>query len=299
MELTDGVYTVLVTPFTEKGKVDYDDLGKLVEKACLDSTVGIVILGTTSESPTLHNDDKDSIVKFVSRLNNKRKILIVGIGGNNTADVMNFGKFCSYYADGLMVTVPNYNKPPQEGIEEHFVSIANSEGCKDKPILMYNVPSRTGINMLPETMLNIVRRCANVVGVKEASGDLNQVKNVLELFKDNNNFKVFSGNDSDVVPICKMGGRGVISVASNIVPNVVCELCTLCLENKYQKAEKMADKCKDFFETLFITSNPIPVKELMFQLEMIKSNKVLLPLISMRDNNMKETLFESYKNLIS
>lgn len=300
MEIPDGAYTALVTPFTSDGKVDMDDLKNLIETQNKSNITGLVLFGTTGESPTIGNDIKDSLIKKLHELISKDKFTIVGVGGNDTAAVTEFAYFAHRFADAIMVTVPAYNKPPQEGIEEHFVTVASHKDVKNTPILIYNIPSRTGTNMEPETMLRIAKRCPNVVGVKEASGDMEQVKKIIKLFKDNNMsyFKVFSGDDTNVVEICRLGGKGVVSVASNIAPNLVSELTLKCLREDYHEAQKLSNNSLSFFESLFLTSNPIPSKELLYHLKQIKTNTVRLPLVPMSNEKQKETLHLAYDQLL-
>lgn len=301
MEIPDGTYTALVTPFTEDGKVDMDDLKSIVDAQNSSNVTGLVLFGTTGESPTISNDMKDKLIKHLHNLINKDKFTIVGVGGNDTLAVTEFSYFAYRFADALMVTVPAYNKPPQEGIEEHFVTIASYKEVCNTPILMYNVPSRTGTNMEPETMLRIAKRCPNVVGVKEASGNMDQVKKIIKLFKDNNMsyFKVFSGDDTNIVDMCRLGGRGVVSVAANVAPNLVSELTAKCLRDDYDTAQKLSYKTLPFFKSLFLTTNPIPTKELLFQLKHIKSNTVRLPLVTMKNDKQKEILCSEYEQLFT
>jgi 4-hydroxy-tetrahydrodipicolinate synthase len=236
MFFSNGVYTVLVTPFTNEDAIDYDSILKWLDIQYSNKEIaGLVLLGTTSESPVLSYQEKLEIVKFIHHCNNtiyqkNQKKIIIGVGGNYTKEVIEFTKQIQQYADGIMVTVPYYNKPPQRGIAEHFNCIAKT--FPDMPIMMYNVPGRTGINMEPETMIDVINSCPNIVALKEANGDLILTKKFIDLLISTNRvlgitFKIFSGDDINVVQHYMMGASGVISVASNIIPKEICFIVSL------------------------------------------------------------------------
>ena len=195
MNFNSGVYTVLVTPFDDNNNIDFDSLDNLIDKQLNSNVTGLVILGTTSESPTINLEEKKSIVNFVYKRVSGKKKLIVGVGGNNTNNVINFSQFCENLCDGFMVTVPNYNKPTQNGIYQHFSEISNK--FPNKPIILYNIPSRCCVNMLPETVKKIYDNHSNVLAIKEASGSMDQVMKIKSLC----DIKIFSGDDALVLPI--------------------------------------------------------------------------------------------------
>lgn len=294
---SDGVYTVLITPFLSDDTIDYESLENIAKIQVANTNItGLVILGTTSEQPTLTMSMKKAVINCVYNICNKKKDLIIGIGGNCTRDVIEFLHYANTFADGLMVTVPAYNKPPQAGIVKHFCEIAKHT---EKPILMYNIPSRTGTNMTPETMYEIVSKCKNIKGVKEASGNMEQVKKINDLFLKNKEFKIFSGDDMNIIDMCKLGAKGVISVASNICPDIVNSILVNSLNKEYIVAKKLANKARPFFESLFITSNPIPIKELLYKEKIIKTNHVLLPLVVIENDIIKNIIYSEYKKLIN
>jgi 4-hydroxy-tetrahydrodipicolinate synthase len=293
----NGVYTVLVTPFTKSNNIDFDSIANWldiqydVKKS--GNIVGLVLLGTTSEAPTLKTSEKISICEFVHNYNcgkeNPKKI-IIGVGGNFTEEVIEFTYKIKDYADGIMVTVPYYNKPPQRGIEAHFKTIAKS--FPELPIMMYNVPGRTGINMEAETIIKIIESCKNIVAVKEANGDINSTKKLVELLTNSSRnlgetFKIFSGDDINVLTHCMMGASGVISVASNIIPKHITDIVDNCMFGKYDEASKNLENISDFVKYLFVEANPIPIKEIMHKSGMYETNIMRLPLVQMDSEKSK------------
>jgi 4-hydroxy-tetrahydrodipicolinate synthase len=287
MNFNSGVYTVLVTPFDDNNNIDFDSLDNLIDKQLNSNVTGLVILGTTSESPTINLEEKKSIVNFVYKRVSGKKKLIVGVGGNNTNNVINFSQFCENLCDGFMVTVPNYNKPTQNGIYQHFSEISNK--FPNKPIILYNIPSRCCVNMLPETVKKIYDNHSNVLAIKEASGSMDQVMKIKSLC----DIKIFSGDDALVLPIMSLGGDGVISVLSNLCPDKVFEIYDDCFNNDYNSARKNYFKLHQLIKLLFIETNPVPVKEFLFNLGLIKTNNVRLPLCKMT------TKLESFEKLLS
>ena len=270
--LSRGVYTVVVTPFLENNKVDYDSISRIITNQINKGISGLVLLGTTSESPTLSMVEKLEIVKFVSTYYGGKFEIIVGIGGNNTVETINFGKMIKNQVNGFMVTVPNYNKPSQLGIYNHFTTIANT--FSDVPIMMYNIPSRCGVNMTPDTVKNIYYNCENVVAIKEASGSLEQAIKIKSLCDIN----IFSGDDSLILPILAIGGVGVISVASNILPWEISYIVSQ-FNNNIDLSRKLYFKFHNFIKALFVTTNPVPVKYFLSKLELINNDIVRLPLV--------------------
>lgn len=290
MKFEDGVYTVLVTPFDCDNYIDYDSLENLIEKQCESNVTGLIVLGTTSESPTINMKEKEKIVEFVSSKLRNRKKLIVGVGGNDTVNVINFANFCKNLCDGFMVTVPNYNKPSQEGIFRHFTFI--SKTFSSKPIILYNIPSRCGVNMLPETVKRIFDENKNVLAIKEASGSMDQVMKIKSIC----DIKIFSGDDSLVLPIMSLGGSGVISVLSNLYPDVVFKIFDKCRLNNYDEARNTYFKFHNLIKLMFIETNPVPIKLLLFYAKLIKNKNVRLPLCEIEDEKNIELLTNSFNN---
>lgn len=281
--LSQGVYTVVVTPFLEDNKVDYESIDNIIKNQINKGVSGLVLLGTTSESPTLSIVEKLEIVKFVSKHYGGVFEIIVGIGGNNTLKTIEFGKMIKNYVHGFMVTVPNYNKPSQEGIYNHFTMIANT--FAEVPIMMYNIPSRCGVNMTPETVKQIYGDCDNIVAIKEASGSLEQAIKIKSLC----DIRIFSGDDSLILPILAIGGVGVISVASNIFPWEISHIVN-SFSNNIEQSRNLYYKFHNFIKALFITTNPVPVKYLLCKFGLINYDFVRLPLV--KDNNLEEKMKE-------
>jgi 4-hydroxy-tetrahydrodipicolinate synthase len=270
-KITNGVYVAIITPFTGEDKIDYKSLLNLINYHFNVGTNGIVLLGTTGESPTLTDEEQKNLVQFV--YDNKQNLnLIIGVGGNNTKKVIEFTKWCNSFADGLMVTVPNYNKPSQEGIYMHFKKISENTSL---PIMMYNIPSRCGVNMSYETVVKLYNDCKNIVAIKEASGSLGQIQDIIN----NCTIKLFAGDDSQLVPVMSIGGAGVISVYANINSKAVLDCYNLCVLDNYIEASKIYFLYHNRVKELFIKTNPIPVKELMAEQNMITNKSCRLPLL--------------------
>jgi 4-hydroxy-tetrahydrodipicolinate synthase len=294
MEFENGVYTVLMTPFVN-GVIDYQSLDRLIEHQINSNITGVVVLGTTSESPTLGEIEKIELVEFVyNRMVNTDKKIVVGIGGNNTMDTLNFAERVRNYCDYMMVTVPNYNKPSQQGIYEHFKYICSNQLMMNKPFILYNIPSRTGVNMLPETVAKLSNEFNNIVAIKEASGDINQMIEIRTLC----NIKVFSGDDLMTIPVSSIGGSGTISVLSNILPNEMMDLYNLCAQNSYINALSLHKNLHNLIKGLFMESNPVPGKVLLNHINIFTTSNVRLPLVEM-DDNKKSKLINIFTNCLN
>lgn len=294
-----GLATALVTPFDESGEVDYLTLKNLVEWQIENGVDAIVPVGTTGESATLIDDEKYKVIETVIEQANGRITIIAGAGTNSTKKSIEQAKKAKELgADAILSITPYYNKPTQQGLYAHFAEIANAV---DIPIVMYNVPGRTGVNMTAETTLKIAYEIPNVVGIKESSGNLIQV---MQIIKDRpDGFKVYSGDDSFAFPIILAGGDGVISVASNEVPSLMKQLVSACLNGELEKARELHYKLLPLMEANFIETNPIPVKSAMAMLGLIKEI-YRLPLVNMSEKNkekLKNILFEllQKENLVS
>lgn len=252
-----GAYTALITPF-KNGKVDYEKLGELIEFQIQNEIDGIVVCGTTGESSTLTDKEKKKVIKYAVETANGRVPVIAGTGSNNTNHVIELSKYAEKVgADGLLIVTPYYNKTTQKGLVEHYTAIANSVTC---PIIIYNVPSRTGVNILPDTVLTL-SKYENIIGIKEASNNFSQILElVAKLPKD---FSIISGNDDSIVPLLSLGGSGVISVLSNIYPKAVHDMCKAFFNGDTKYAKDLQIKYANFIKLLFKEVNPMPVKDAM------------------------------------
>ena len=252
-----GSLVALVTPFNSDGSVNYNELERLLNWHC-EKSDGIVILGTTGESSTLNFEEEEKIVEFSAKVVNKRVPLIVGSGSNETEKAVKMSyKYSRLGADYLLVITPYYNKTNETGLIKHFEAIAYASAC---PIILYNVPSRTGMS-IPITAYEKLSKNPKIVGVKEASGNISYTMKVAKYLNDD--FIMLSGNDDIIVPMMSIGAKGVISVLANVAPEQTKNICNLCLNNKYEEANKIQIKLLDFINALFIEVNPIPVKAIM------------------------------------
>ena len=247
--------TAMITPMDEEGKVDYPQARRLAN-ALLDSgSDGLVVSGTTGESPSLTNEEKLRLFAEVKEAIGDRGAVVAGTGNYNNAESIEMSREAEKVgADGLLLTVPYYNKPPQEGMYQHFKAIAESVSI---PCMLYNVPSRTSINMTSQTTLRLAE-IDNIVGVKEASSDLDQIARIIGGAPDG--FRVWSGNDNETFYIMAMGGYGIVSVASHLVGSQIKQMMGLILEGDIERAAAEHHRLMDIFKGLFIVSNPIPVK---------------------------------------
>ena len=285
-----GIYTVLVTPFTEKNEIDLDSYDILLEKIYKSNIEGVVVLGTTSESPTLNYNEKIILVKTVWNKFKGKKKVVVGIGGNNTMETLEFAKEVKEYCNYMMVTVPHYNKPSQKGIKSHFLKICLEEELNKKKFILYNIPSRCGVNMLPDTIAEVYNQCDNVVAIKDASGSLNQVIDI----KNKCDIQIFSGDDSLILPILSIGGSGVISVIGNIFPDELHEIFSLYKLENVKSSQIKFYKLYDLMKALFIETNPVPTKALLKYMNIFECDNPRLPLVKMSDVNYLE-LINIYK----
>ena len=287
MSIFKGSGVAIVTPFNENG-IDYEKLRELLEWHIKESTDAIVICGTTGEATTMTEKEKKDAIKFTVDVVNKRIPVIAGTGGNNTNTSIEMSLYAeSIGVDGLLVITPYYNKTNAEGLLMHFKAI--NDAVKT-PIILYNVPSRTNMNITPETLLKL-SELNNVIAIKEASGDMSQVARMKALCGDK--IDIYSGNDDQIIPILSLGGIGVISVAANIIPKTVHDMCDLYLKGDCFKATKIQLEYLELMNNLFIETNPIPVKTAMNVIGM-NVGELRLPLYKMNDKN-KETLVNTLK----
>lgn len=274
MSIFQGSGVAIVTPFTKNG-VNFDKLRTLLEWHIKEGTDAIVICGTTGEATTMTDKEKKDTIKFTVDVINKRIPVIAGTGSNNTMAAIEMSKYAeSVGVDGLLVITPYYNKTTQEGLVKHFKAI-NDE--VNTPIVLYNVPSRTGVNIAPKTLVKIAQ-LSNVKAIKEASGNISQVLQMKALCKDT--IDIYSGNDDQVVSIMSLGGKGVISVLANIIPKKVHEMAKKCLDNNFKEALDIQLNTLSLANTLFIETNPIPVKTAM-NLMGLEVGPLRLPLCEM------------------
>ena len=268
--------TAISTPFDESG-INFEEFKKLVEFQIIQGTDAIIVCGTTGESATMSTNEKEDLIKFTVDIVDKRVPVIAGTGSNNTANSIELSKYAeSVGADGLLLVTPYYNKTTQHGLIAHYSAIADAVNL---PIILYNVPSRTGINILPETYAKL-SKINNIVAVKEASGDISQVAKIAQLCGDNLN--IYSGNDDQVIPILSLGGLGVISVLSNIYPKFVHNMVINYLNGKHNAALSAQLNSLELINTLFSEVNPIPVKEALNILGFNFGNP-RLPLVEMSE----------------
>jgi 4-hydroxy-tetrahydrodipicolinate synthase len=278
MSIFQGSAVAIVTPFNEQG-VNFEKLKELLEWHVKEGTDAIVICGTTGEATTMTEKEKKDTIKFTVDVINKRIPVIAGTGSNNTASAISMSKYAeSVGADGLLIITPYYNKTTQKGLVKHFSAI-NSE--VKTPIILYNVPSRTGVNITPNTLVEL-SKLSNVVGIKEASGNISQVVQMKALCRDS--IDIYSGNDDQIVSIMALGGKGVISVLANIIPSKVHEIADKCLNNNFKEALDIQLDTLALTNTLFVETNPIPVKTAM-NLMGFEVGGLRLPLCEMESKN--------------
>lgn len=272
-----GTGPAVITPFKNDLSIDFDALGRLLNFQIDAGIDFIVALGTTAETVTMSHDERHQVYQFIKKINNGRLPLMVGFGGNNTAEVINHIKSADFKGiDAILSVVPYYSKPSQEGIFRHFMAIAE---VSPVPIVLYNVPSRCGVNMTAETTLRLANASEKFMGIKEASGDIEQIKNIID--RAPKGFGVISGDDSLIFAVNSIGGDGVISVMANALPEQ-----TIAITNKSFKGESGAEELqlsyKELIRLLFVEGNPAGVKSILNQKGMIE-NVLRLPLCPVSD----------------
>ena len=278
MSIFEGSGVAIITPFNNEG-VNFEKLRVLLEWHIEKGTDAIIICGTTGEATTMTEKEKKDTIKFTVDVVNKRIPVIAGTGSNNTATAISMSKYAENVGvDGLLIITPYYNKTTQKGLIKHFKAINDEVST---PIILYNVPSRTGVNIKPETFLKL-SELNNIVAVKEASGDISQIVKIKELCRDK--IDIYSGNDDQVVSIMSIGGIGVISVLANIIPDKVHDMAIKCLENDYKSALDIQLDTLSLTNSLFIETNPIPVKTAM-NLMGLEVGPLRLPLCEMEPHN--------------
>lgn len=273
-KIFQGTGVALVTPFHKQGNVDFTALGKIVENIISSGVNYLVCLGTTSEAACLNQQEKLAVLDYVIETANGRLPIVVGLGGNNTMELVDrINHFNFDGIDGVLSVAPYYNKPQQKGIYQHYKAISESS---PKPILLYNVPGRTASNISAETCLQLAEECKNIVGVKEASGNFSQCMEIIR--NKPSNFQVLSGEDALVVPLMSLGMTGVISVTANAYPKEVSDMVNLCLKGDYKKAKDLHYKLLPFSNAIFEEGNPAGVKAAL-EIMGYCQNHLRLPLI--------------------
>ena len=276
-----GAATAIVTPLNENG-VDYNQFERLIEWQIASGIDAIVVVGTTGEGSTLTDEEHKQVMKFCVEKVNKRVPVIAGTGSNDIAYAISLTKYaCEIGADAMLLVTPYYNKATQKGLIASFTAIADAS---TKPCILYNVPSRTGCNLLPETV-KVLAKHPNIVAVKEASGNISQIAKVAQLCGDE--IDIYSGNDDQIVPVMSLGGKGVISVLSNIMPTETSQMCKLYLEGKVKEACDLQLKLLPLIDALFCEVNPIPVKAAVSKMGFC-DNYVRLPLTTMESGNAEK-----------
>lgn len=256
MTVFKGAGVAIVTPMYDNGEVNYDKLGELLEEQIAGGTDAIIICGTTGESSTLSHEEHLDVIRYAINKVAKRIPVIAGTGSNCTETAVYLSQEAEKAgADALLLVTPYYNKATQKGLKKHYTEIANSVSL---PIILYNVPGRTGCNIQPETLADLVTNVKNIVGVKEASGNISQVAKIMSLIGDK--VELYSGNDDQIVPIMSLGGCGVISVLSNVAPRQTHDMVAAYLEGDVKKSCELQLKAIDLIDALFCEVNPIPVK---------------------------------------
>lgn len=257
MPIFKGAGVAIVTPFTQDDKVNFEELGKMIDFQIAGGTDAIIICGTTGESSTLTHEEHDACIKFAVEHTAGRVPVIAGTGSNSTAEAIRLSTHAQNNgADALLLVTPYYNKATQKGLIQHYTAIANSV---DLPIILYNVPSRTGVNILPQTAVTLAKNVKNIVAVKEASGNISQVAELAALA--DGCIDIYSGNDDQVVPLLSLGGVGVISVLSNVMPKLTHDMVMSYLNGDVKLSRQLQLSVMNLNKALFCEVNPIPVKE--------------------------------------
>lgn len=278
MSIFTGSGTAIVTPMNADGSVNYESFKNLIEFQIANETDAIVVCGTTGEASTLTHEEHLDVIKYCVEVVNKRIPVIAGTGSNCTETAIYLSTEAEKAgADGLLVVSPYYNKATQNGLFAHFKAVADSVKI---PVLLYNVQSRTGVNIAPSTIVRLCEACENIVGVKEASGNISQVAKIAALGK--GKIDIYSGNDDQIIPIMSLGGKGVISVLSNVAPRQTHQICAKYLAGDVKEAAQMQLDAIDLIDALFCEVNPIPVKQALNLMGM-EAGTLRLPLTEMEE----------------
>lgn len=290
MSIFKGAGVAIVTPFHEDGSVNYEKFAELIEFQIQNGTDAIIVCGTTGESSTLTHEEHLEVIKFCAQKVNKRVPVVAGTGSNCTSTAVYLSTEAEKFGvDGLLLVTPYYNKATQNGLFEHFKKVADSVKL---PIILYNVPSRTGCNILPQTAVRLCTEVSNIVGIKEASGNISQITKLASLAQ--GKVDIYSGNDDQIVPILSLGGKGVISVLSNVAPRQTHEICAKFFEGDIEGSCSEQLRAIELYDALFCEVNPIPVKEAL-NLMGKEVGPTRMPLSKMEEANV-EKLRNAMKN---
>ena len=278
-----GMGTALITPFNSKGEVDFNALRRILDYQLANGVDFLCILATTAETPCLNKEEKAKIKNIIVEKVNQRIPILMGCGGNNTADVVNELKHGDFEGiDGVLSVCPYYNKPSQEGMYQHFKAIAQATQL---PVVLYNVPGRVGVNLNAETTLRLARDCDNIVAIKEASGNFTQIDDIIK--NKPQDFDVISGDDGITFPLITLGAKGVISVIGNALPKEFSKMVRLALMGQYQQAREIHYMFNELFKLLFVDGNPAGVKAMLNNMGLIE-NELRLPLVPAKITTMGE-----------
>ncbi len=290
MSIFTGAAVAIVTPFNDDCSINYEKLDNLIEYQIKNSTDAIVICGTTGEASTLSHEEHIDVIKHCVQTVNHRVPVIAGTGSNSTETAIYLSQEAERAgADAVLLVTPYYNKATQNGLYVHFKDTADSISL---PCILYNVPSRTGCNILPETAVKLAKDVENIVAIKEASGNISQIAKLIQLA--DGCIDVYSGNDDQIVPIMSLGGLGVISVLSNVAPKQTHDLCQACLDGDFKTGAKMQFDALPLIDSLFCEVNPIPVKKAL-NLMGFEAGPLRKPLTEMEETHAN-TLKENMKN---
>lgn len=278
MSIFKGSGVALVTPMKEGGEVNFDTLERLIEDQIVNGTDALIVTGTSGEAPTLDDPEHLDVIRFSVETARGRIPVIAGTGSNNTAHAVMMSEEAEKLgADGLLLVTPYYNKATQDGLYVHYRTIASATKL---PCIIYNVPSRTGTNILPQTLAKLAQDQPNITAVKEATGNISQVAELASLV--DGKMDIYSGNDDQIVPVCSLGGSGVISVLANVAPRQTHDLVMHCLAGRFEEAKKIQLKALPLITQLFIEVNPIPVKAAL-DMQGFDVGKPRLPLTELTD----------------
>ena len=291
MQALKGSLVALVTPMMPNGDVDYVALENLIDWHIEKGTNGIVSVGTTGESATVNIKEHLEVINHTVKYVNSRIPVIAGTGANSTSEAIELTMESKQIgADFSLLVTPYYNKPNQRGLIQHYTKVANEV---DLPQILYNVPSRTACDLKPSSV-KILSEHKNIIGIKEAVGDPKRIDDLIQISSNNEDFLLYSGDDPSFLSMLKKGGDGVISVAANVVPEYISDICSSAFEEKFDIAEELDNKLSTLYELLFIESNPIPVKWMLYKMELIQKS-IRLPLIELDKKYHENILSEMLK----
>ncbi|MCI0336521.1 MAG: 4-hydroxy-tetrahydrodipicolinate synthase [Acidobacteria bacterium] len=285
-----GCGTALITPFKRDESIDEAALRRLIEFQIDGGIDFLVACGTTGESATMTEDEQERVIEITIETAAGRTPVVTGAGGYNTREVIEkIHRYTKLGADAILSVTPYYNKPTQEGLFQHYRAIAEASSL---PVILYNVPGRTGCNLEPATVARLAH-WKPIIGIKEASGNISQIGEIASLVDES--FKIFAGDDSVVLPVAALGGAGVISVASNLLPKMVSDLCHACIEGRFDEARQMNRQLTPVFKVMFIESNPIPVKASLAMIGMVEEvyRLPLVPMSAANRERLEQVLTES------